>query len=25
MSTALAPLLNKFATRYEMGTTPEEV
>lgn len=25
MSTALTPLLNKFATRYEMGTTPEEV
>lgn len=25
MSTALAPLLNKFAQRYEMGATPEEV
>lgn len=25
MGTALAPLLTKFATRYEMGTTPEEV
>lgn len=25
MSTALTPLLNKFAQRYEMGATPEEV
>ncbi|MBH3791175.1 phage recombination protein Bet [Pseudomonas aeruginosa] len=25
MGTALTPLLTKFATRYEMGTTPEEV
>jgi phage recombination protein Bet len=25
MSTALAPLLNKFAQRYEMGASPEEV
>lgn len=25
MSNALVPLLNKFATRYEMGTTPEAV